>query len=166
MLEHFTISLCYDYNAPTNHADLLLTTKPSTAVISSITVSRKYSRRTSDKSIDTDSSFGTATSDRRVSIDFDLGRLELFSVPIPLPTAIHPMQQGSLGVSANRGGVGGLGGLGGLGLGGIGGLGGMGGVGGQGDAPYSLVFSYEDLLFTVSIVREFMGLGVEGEGET
>ena len=151
LLEHFSLSLCYDYNAPENHTDLLLTTKPPNDMKKHITVSKKYWNNESDNNMNNDNNndnnnnnssyydnnnnrddIGNMNYDRKkASVDFDIGRLELFSVPIPFPTAIQPLQLGSKMPF--------------------------------GDAPCSIVLSYEDLLYTLSLVKEFIGQGNEGK---
>ena len=139
LLEHFSMSLCYDYNGPSNHIDFLLTTRPTSTAFERTSISSKYFSVAEQVSVDnsvesTDEVMDKVMDRRAASIDLDIGRLELLSTPIPLPTAIHPLQVGSRAF--------------------------------PGDQPYSVVLSYEDLLFTVGLVRVFMGLSSEGETES
>ena len=127
LLEHFDMSFSYDYNAPLNRADLLFTTSKAT-VTSNIALDKLHLSSTRKKREEEDLS---ALISRRkgASIDFDVGRLELFSVPIPLPTAIHPLLVPRPLPCDNQ---------------------------------YNAVFSYEDLLFTMSVVNEFLGIKSTG----
>ena len=135
LLEHFSMSLCYDYNAPANKADFLLTTSP---IATSMTHGRrnptpKYSFKSTFKDDGNTANPVAFQNWKSPSVDLDVGRLDLISVPIPLPTAINPLQSG--------------------------------GRPGQGGSPYSVVFSYEDLLFVMNLAHEFIGLDTAGTVE-
>ena len=132
LLEHFNMSLCYDYNAPANKADFLLTTSP---IANSLAHGRrnsapKYSFKSTLRDDSNTANPVTFQNWKSPSVDLDVGRLDLISVPIPLPTAINPLQSG--------------------------------GRPGQGGTPYSVVFSYEDLLFVINLAHEFIGLDTAG----
>ena len=130
LLEHFNLSLCYDFNAPENHTNFYLTTKPASDVIGRITVSKKYWGFDSEKSYDSIENIVNYEK-KKISVDLDVGRLELSSVSIPQPTAIQPLELGSKVPF--------------------------------GEAPYSIVLSYEDMLYTMTLIREFIGM--EGKGK-
>ena len=128
LLEHFNMSLSYDYNAPSNRADLLFTTSKATPAAN--TTQDRFHISSTRKRRDEDEYNPIFMRRKGTSIDLDTGRLELFSVPIPLPTAIHPLMAPKSLPCASQ---------------------------------YSAVFSYEDLLFTMNVVQEFLGLEKTGE---
>jgi hypothetical protein len=125
------MSLSYDFNAPANRADLLLTTSKASA--SSNTTQDRFHISSARKKRDEEDYNPIFVRRKGTSIDLDTGRLELFSVPIPLPTAIHPLMVPKPLPFASQ---------------------------------YNAVFSYEDLLFTMNVVQEFLGIEKEGEKKT
>ena len=88
LVEGFNVSLRYDYNASADRSDFLFTTTPqsSTGVRDKQPVGSKYYN---DINVRDEDTYSPLLRRKGCSIDLDSSRLELFSIPIPLPTAIH-----------------------------------------------------------------------------
>lgn len=86
LVEGFNLSLRYDYNASADRSDYLFTTTPQSCTVRD---KQPASSKYYDINVRDEDAYCPPFRRTGCSIDLDSSRLELSSIPIPLPTAIH-----------------------------------------------------------------------------